>query len=304
MTNFNHILAKGERAGGTTLIKHLLEVASLAKKVASHLGLDVEIAIKGSILHDIGKTSPLFQQTLELSFQRPPGLIFRHEIASLFFISLLNEKEKYPIIEMIVAHHKSIYNDTGGKGILDMLESDPECLNRHLKGFETWSKDALSILSNFGFEIKEISIQQAKDNFFEAVDYCQTRTYGYSLWKGVLVASDHLASAMDGKSKEISTDLFIKPDLAYYHSRKSDLYPLSLLSTDDKRIHTIVTAPTGSGKTDFLIRRCKGRVFYTLPFQASINAMYERIKADLKDTNADVRLLHASSSIKVENGKI
>jgi CRISPR-associated endonuclease/helicase Cas3 len=43
-------------------------------------------------------------------------------------------------------------------------------------------------------------------------------------------------------------------------------------------------------------------VFYTLPFQASINAMYNRIKNDLKDTDADVRLLHASSSIKVEKG--
>jgi CRISPR-associated endonuclease/helicase Cas3 len=45
-------------------------------------------------------------------------------------------------------------------------------------------------------------------------------------------------------------------------------------------------------------------VFYTLPFQASINAMYERIKEDLKDTSADVRLLHAASSIKLENGKV
>ena len=66
----------------------------------------------------------------------------------------------------------------------------------------------------------------------------------------------------------------------------------------------MVTAPTGAGKTDFLLRRCKGRVFYTLPFQASINAMYERIKEDLKDTSADVRLLHAASSIKIENGKV
>lgn len=66
----------------------------------------------------------------------------------------------------------------------------------------------------------------------------------------------------------------------------------------------MVTAPTGAGKTDFLIRRCTGRVFYTLPFQASINAMHERIKGDLKNTESDVRLLHAASSIKVENGTV
>ena len=99
-------------------------------------------------------------------------------------------------------------------------------------------------------------------------------------------------------------DLFVVPDFSYYHSRKNKLYPLSLISSANPGKHTLVTAPTGAGKTDFLIRRCKGRVFYTLPFQASINAMYERIKVDLIKTDADVRLLHASSSIRMENGKL
>ena len=107
-----------------------------------------------------------------------------------------------------------------------------------------------------------------------------------------------------GYVKQLERKLFVVPDLSYYHSRKSELYPLSLISTDDKRKHTLVTAPTGAGKTDFLIRRCNGRVFYTLPFQASINAMYERIKDDLRNTDADVRLLHAASSIKLENGTV
>jgi len=301
---FDHILAKGEQNGGTPLSQHLSEVAQLAEKVAFNLGLDTSIARRGAILHDIGKVSPLFQKTLKKDYQRPPGFVFRHEIASLFFISLLNEDEKYPIIDMIVAHHKSIYKDSGGKGILDLLENDSDCLNRHLQGFETWSKDALSILNYFGFKTEQITLQQAKSNFYEVIEYCESKAYGYSQWKGVLIAADHLASAMNGYSDSLLERLFIQPDLSYYHSRKSDLYPLSLISTDDERLHTLVTAPTGAGKTDFLIRRCKGRVFYTLPFQASINAMYERIKDDLKGTNADVRLLHAASSIKIENGQI
>lgn len=304
MIGFDHILAKGEQNGKTPLTQHLSEVAKLAEIIALNLGLDTSIARRGAILHDIGKASTLFQQILSKNFQRPPGFVFRHEIASLFFISLLNEDEKYPIIDMIVAHHKSIYSDTGGKGILDLLENDSECLNRHLKGFETWSKDALSILASFGFKTESITLHQAEANFFEVVDYCESKAYGYSQWKGVLIASDHLASAMCGYSDSLLERLFVLPDLSYYHSRKSDLYPLSLLSTDDERLHTLVTAPTGAGKTDFLIRRCKGRVFYTLPFQASINAMYERIKEDLKDTTADVRLLHAASSIKLKNGKV
>lgn len=304
MENLNQILAKGEENGSVTLIQHLSEVAILAEKVAQHLGLNTSIARKGAILHDIGKASSLFQKTLKKNFQRPPGFLFRHELASLFFISVLKEEEKYPVIDMIVAHHKSIYKDTGGKGLLDLDENEPKVFEKHISGFDFWSKDALKILEHFNIETKPISVDQAKEFFYEVVDYCQSKKYGYSQWKGVLIAADHLASAMSGYVKPLEQKLFVIPDLSYYHSRKSELYPLSLISTEDKGKHTLVTAPTGAGKTDFLFRRCNGRVFYTLPFQASINAMYERIKADLKNTNADIRLLHAASSIKLENGTI
>lgn len=304
MKNLDHILAKGEENGRVPLSLHLSEVALLTEKVAEHLGLNTSIARKGAIFHDIGKASPIFQNTLKKNFQRPPGFLFRHELASLFFISLLNEEEKYPVIDMIVAHHKSIYKDAGGKGILDLDENEPEVFEKHIKGFDVWSKDALSILEYFEIETKTISVDQAKESFYEVVDYCQSKKYGYSQWKGVLISADHLASAMSGYIKPMERKLFVVPDLSYYHLRKSELYPLSLISTDDKRKHTLVTAPTGAGKTDFLIRRCTGRVFYTLPFQASINAMYERFKDDLKNTDADVRLLHAASSIKLENGKV
>lgn len=304
MDNIEQILAKGEGNGSVPLIQHLSEVAILAEKVACHLGLNPSIARRGAILHDIGKASTVFQQTLKKSFQRPPGFLFRHEFASLFFISLLNEDEKYPIVDMIVAHHKSIYQDAGSKGLLDLVENSPDCFNLHIKDFETWSKSALSILDHFGFETTSISVDQAKTNFFEVVDYCESKSYGYSLWKGVLIAADHLASAMNGYIMPLGQKLFIIPDLSYYNSRKNDLYPLSLIKANDKRKHTLVTAPTGAGKTDFLIRRCTGRVFYTLPYQASINAMYERIKEDLNNTNADVRLLHAASSISLDNGTV
>ena len=304
MKNLSHILAKGEENGRVTLVQHLSEVALLAEKVALHLGLDTSIARMGAILHDIGKTSSLFQDTLKKNYQRPPGFLFRHELASLFFISILNEEEKYPIIDMIVAHHKSIYKDAGGKGLLDLDENEPDVFEKHIKDFDVWSKDALLILDYFKIETKPISVDQAKESFYEAVDYCLSKKYGYSQWKGVLIAADHLASAMSGYIKPLDQKLFVIPDLSYYHSRKSEIYPLSLISTDDTRKHTLVTAPTGAGKTDFLIRRCTGRVFYTLPFQASINAMYERLKTDLKNTDADVRLLHAASSIKLENGTI
>ncbi|MBP5501959.1 MAG: CRISPR-associated helicase Cas3' [Bacteroidales bacterium] len=300
--NFDNILAKHEDSGGMSLTKHLESVSKVAVVIARHLGMDENLAYKGAIMHDIGKTSPLFQRSMHRGYNPPPDFVFRHEIASLFFLSLFAENERPAIIDMIVAHHKSVYNDVGRKGLLD-LDGDMDCFGRHSEKFAEWSETALQILEFFGIKTHKISIEEAENNYEFAVEYCHKKQYKYSKWKGLLMAADHYASALEEKT-ELSIDkLFIKPDLSFYN-RQHKLYPLSLISANDSRRHTLVTAPTGAGKTDFLLRRCKGRVFYTLPFQASINAMYDRIKNDLKDTDAQIYLLHAASRLKVENGKI
>jgi CRISPR-associated endonuclease/helicase Cas3 len=302
MNPFIDIQAKSTKNGGLSLVQHLSDVAQLAVIVAKSLGLDEEIARKGAILHDIGKASPLFQRLLNDKFSCPPGFVYRHEIASLFFISLLPEEEREPVIEMIVAHHKSIYHDVRERGILDLVSNDPKCLARHLTGFEDWSsRYAFPILEKMGLKTKPITCREATENFEEAVDFCKSRKYGYSEWRGLLMAADHLASALEERTEDVVRRLFVRPDLQYYHNRKNVLYPLSSCPANDNRAHTLVTAPTGAGKTDFLLRRCQGRVFYTLPFQASINAMHDRIKEDLKNTNADVRMQHASSSLRIDN---
>lgn len=302
MKHFDDILAKHENAGALPLTKHLQDVANAAEIIARNLGMDESIARRGAILHDIGKVSPLFQQTLKKDFIRPPGFIFRHEIASLFFLSLLNETEKPFIIDMIAAHHKSICNDIGGKGLLD-LDDNVRSFEIHSKGFEQWSTDALEILQMFGFAIHSISREEARFNYEYAISHCEKMRLNCSKWKGLLMAADHYASALDIRAEHSLNKLFVNPDLSFYN-RQNNLYPLSYVSTDDKRKHTLVTAPTGAGKTDFLLRRCKKRAFYTLPFQASINAMYDRIKEDLKNTDTQIYLLHAASALKIKDGKL
>lgn len=303
MHRFDHILAKSERYGRMPLVQHLKDVASIAVQVADNMGMNKNLAYKGGILHDIGKTSPVFQRMLAPGFQRPPGFVFRHEIASLFFISLIEEKDQPVIIDMIVAHHKSIYKDTKCMGILDLEDTIDDCFERHAISFDAWVHDALGILEIFGFDIKPISLEEAKTNYDKVVACCEAKSNGYSIWKGVLIAADHLASAMDIQLHKVEKRLFIKPELNFYN-RKNELYPLSLISGSDFRKHTLVTAPTGAGKTDFLMKRCNGRVFYTLPFQASINAMYERFKDDLNGTDSEIHLLHAASSLKMEGKRI
>jgi CRISPR-associated endonuclease/helicase Cas3 len=113
------------------------------------------------------------------------------------------------------------------------------------------------------------------------------------------LAADHFASAFTFDTDKNLQHLFEIPDLNFYFnpSRRDPIYPLSEIITDSIKPHTLVVAPTGAGKTDFLLKRCKGRIFYTLPFQASINAMWERMKETIP--NKDIRLLHATSQIVV-----
>ncbi|MEE1120251.1 MAG: CRISPR-associated helicase Cas3' [Prevotella sp.] len=299
LSRFDHILAKHEDTGGMPLTTHLKCVADASIVIAHHLGLDEGLARKGAILHDIGKVSPLFQRTLKHGYTHQPGFVFRHEISSLLFISLFPIEERLALIDMIVAHHKSASKDINEKGILD-LDDNMDCFARHSSGFDEWGPIAIGILNEFGIATHPISLEEAKENYEFTIEYCTGKKLNYSKWKGLLMASDHYASALEYKAESSLDRLFLKPNLGFYN-RMHHLYPLSLINADDKRTHTLVTAPTGAGKTDFLLRRCKGRVFYTLPYQASINAMYDRIKNDLKETNAQVHLLHAASELKVRD---
>ena len=306
MSSYNHILAKSIENGGITLESHLGSVASFAVLAARHAGMDIEIARQGALLHDIGKASIVFQRRLK-NRPSPLELPFRHEIASLFFLKLSHPELWAPILSMIIAHHKSIYKDISTTGIIDLdIEYKEDILQFHLTGFSSWVADAIGILTNLNFpgvtHETIITEDDAREAYFFALDYCKKSPKGWSPWKGLLIGADHIASAV-GDFKENVPILFATPNVDYYN-RKGDLYPLSLIDSDKAKKHTFVKAPTGAGKTDFLIKRCQGRIFYTLPFQASINAMYERILHDLGGHVEDIRLLHSISQLVINEEHI
>lgn len=298
MNPIKDILAKSPKNGGTPLYDHLRHVALVAENVAKAIGVNPAIARLGGLLHDIGKTHPDFQRRLHQrvdDFDIP----FRHEIASLFFLPLVAKKDWPLMIDMIVAHHRSIHQGKKSQGLLDLVDlyEPEEVFKRHSRSWEEWTPHALAILEALGITIRSISLSEAHAAFMYCIKYCVDKSYGWSRWKGLLVAADHFASALVDKTETMAGRLFRQPDLTSFHKRKDWRYPLSLIDASDARPHTLVIAPTGAGKTDFLMRRCKGRVFYTLPFQASINAMFSRFKGTLPDT--DIRVLHASSRLVV-----
>jgi CRISPR-associated endonuclease/helicase Cas3 len=286
----------------TTLKDHLHQVAVTAKVFASNLGMDEDLAYKGAILHDIGKAHDEFQKRVQGTIR--PTKVFRHEIASLFFISLFPEDEHSVLIEMVVGHHKSVKKDTGEKGLLDLDENE-EYENYHLGKWDEWSPKAYELFNHFEIPTKVISKKEALNNLDYVVDFCKKKVKerGYSEWRGLLMGADHFASALIGSTEIALKNCFKKPNLSFF-DRQHPLFPLSLMGADSSKKHSLVVACTGAGKTDFLFRRCNGRVFYTLPFQASINAMFKRVARDLEENNPDldIRVLHASSSVIKRKG--
>jgi CRISPR-associated endonuclease/helicase Cas3 len=301
MNPLTDIYAKSLNNGGTLLLDHLMQVGAVAEIIAEQLQLNKRLAKLGGLIHDIGKAHPDFQKKLTHGKTKEFGILLRHELSSLLFLPLFPKEDWNALIDMVVAHHRSLRQDNREQGLLDMenMEGIENVFERHSEKWEEWSTQALVILNAAEIGIREISKDEAFTAFKYVVGYCSNKSTGWSKWKGVLIGADHFASALDGNIENHLPYIFSKPNLSVFEGRANKLYPLSLIPADDERPHTLIAAPTGAGKTDFLMRRCKERVFYTLPFQASINAMYKRFKTQMPGQK-EIRLLHASSRVVIK----
>lgn len=296
------------------LYDHLLHVAEVAQAFARHRGIDERLARLGAYLHDIGKVHPEFQSMLNGVRPKHP-IPLRHELISLLFLPAFPREDWAVLVEIVVAHHRSLREDSKQQGLLDILnpkngvaDSTEELFERFAKDWETWSPLALEILKACGVESEAVSREQAFEALEFSIQHCKAKLhpsagYDWSRWKGLLVGADHIASALGEATYSRIPTLFQTPDISWFHGRAKPLYSLSMLPADDPRPHTLVIAPTGAGKTDYLMRRTRGRVFYTLPFQASINAMFRRFRKDLDSQKDTIHVLHAASALAVEGEK-
>nr|WP_295865767.1 CRISPR-associated helicase Cas3' [uncultured Chitinophaga sp.] len=278
--------------------EHLEHVEMAMSKICEHLyyKFDTGLARKGAILHDVGKAHPHFQRKIKplgfvsLAEEVKWGYMHRHELSSLAFLPAFPREEWDVLIDMVVAHHRAIIHDSREGGILDLVDRDRHWMTQHLQDWEDWHEYGRCILQNFGCDCPAISREDAAAALGYAVSYCEKKANGWSRWRGLLMAADHFASAYTFRTGSRLSRLFKKPDLSHVNARQgNELYPLSKLRIDDSRPHTMVSYPTGSGKTEFLIRRCMGRICYLLPYQASCNFMYERLKTLLPFDNVDIQ---------------
>ncbi len=303
MAELKNILAKSIEYGSVTLLDHTIQVVNAAIHFAKEFEYDFDIktVTYGAIIHDLGKAHPYFQKSIfkdendDFDFSEYKH---RHEISSLAFLPAIQNHYWDSVIDMVVAHHKPIEDDIRKRGILDIKTNDRYFIDNHLQDWDNWKKYGIEILNHFGLVIIDISYEEAKKSINYSVNYCQNKKNSPSYYRGLLKAADHFASAFSFSTKQYLNNTFYKPSLNKYFDdkRKSELFPLSVVDVSDNRKHTLVVAPTGAGKTDFLMKRTQGRVFYTLPFQASINAMWQRFK-EFDPDNPDIRLLHSTSKV-------
>jgi ribonuclease Y len=81
---------------GQNLLNHSLEVAYLAGIMAAEIGVDVDLAKRAAILHDIGKC---------VEKETAPHALIGYELAKKY-------KEKYTVCNAIGAHHEDIEMET------------------------------------------------------------------------------------------------------------------------------------------------------------------------------------------------
>ena len=295
------------KSSGIDLFTHSESVKDTAFIInkKGNFNLDNNVLFHSSILHDVGKANPLYLENIE---KKDYTNVMRHEISSLLFIEIVPEKIRDIVAFIILSHHKSINNDE--RSLFCLYNEDEDRLfKNHIGDIEVWGEKVKDyFLNHYNIKIKIPSKERCIEIIEEYVEKISQLERGYSLYRGIFMLSDHFASCYENDEERINNlnKLFNVPKLDFYFN-VNEKYPLSLVQKDIIKKHTLCIAPTGCGKTNFMMRLCNGkRIFYCLPYQASINAMYQRIKNDL-DENETVGLKHGSFmslSFLDENTKI
>ncbi|EKF84799.1 CRISPR-associated helicase/endonuclease Cas3 [Methanobacterium formicicum] len=272
--------------------------------------------------HDFGKGATGFQTMLAEGSRKAPWR-YRHEILSAGFVSALKYDENYKkaIGLSIITHHKDItklrerYNtfpSPNGKKLyskkLSELEPHFEEISSYFDKIGEWSEEYLGYkLENFNVisftDLEDVYKEIALPYFISWEDDEYTTLHGkYGIFmKGFLNACDHLAS---GSKYSILNGI---QDMRSIYN-----FP-ELRKMQEESLNTkgsaFLTSPTGSGKTEASLfwsdanqnTISSRRVFYLLPYTASINAMYNRLQRDFKEENK-VGLLHGKASYFIYKG--
>ncbi len=309
---FNQFFAKSD--GITTLEMHTNHVITAGINLLNALSFTPEERAYWSeklyrcaVLHDLGKIHKEFQRRLNGA----KDVSIRHEILSLWFCENfldLPEDELFAI----ATHHKGIINPRSNKRL------EPEILRGEMEDHYESAKDLLCFdilegwlklmnleLPIFKNEIEgQISNKRIKilNQLYQVKVVPESNVRKeFSLMRALLIGSDHIGSARMENNiptyKEIGLkDFQPQKDGVFFEFRKFQENLQNV--TSDIVLH----APTGSGKTEaslswvYANQSPNARLFYLLPYTASINAMVLRLKKIYeKDGVERVTALHSKT---------
>lgn len=274
-------------------------------------------------LHDFGKAATGFQQ--QLTDGKQWG--YRHEILSTGFVVTLqlSQEAKQAIALAILTHHKDIETLREKYPCWKENEHGYQVWQKHVAELEPNWNVLMKIQERVPYWCPTTkcswtpvsSTNQFISGYQEFLapyriaydDYELTplhHTYGM-LMRGCMIACDHLASA--GKN-EIQTALdnlethltrYIEQTARQRGGQFLGWQPFQKDSGETKE-SLMLSAPTGSGKTEAALLWSHGnqsktfgnRVFYVLPYTASINAMYNRLKTLVSDEK--IGMLHGKAA--------
>ena len=271
-------------------------------------------------LHDFGKAATGFQEQLQ-SAAEPWN--YRHEILSAGFVVGVDlpPLAKQAIGLAILTHHKDI----------QILRDRYPCFPPQNPGYETWHTKIGELEPNWdalmqiqeqigrwypgencrftplpsldGFVNGDQNFLLPYLNDFEDRELTVLHGRYGMLLRGCMIACDHLASA--GRTKiyraldDIGAHLRRQIEQKGRTFRGWDEFQDDAATTSG---HLMLSAPTGSGKTEAAMlwsdanksESLGRRVFYVLPYTASINAMYDRLLNLVSEDR--IGLLHGKAS--------
>lgn len=281
------------KSNGETLEEHTrkcLEVFSQLKEIYPDLDKFTERpsfyndVYDGLYFHDFGKAAEGFQEAL-LGGER---WNYRHEILSVPFVDCAVSSNDFTKM-LVLTHHKDVNE------LLDYIEDEYSLCTRYTEKIAE-IKDIVALNDLVNKHPKANLIKEITQNkIWEDIIRKKYPTRAGLFGKGMMNACDHLASA------GITKILKPLPSL-------ENVYTFNLTDVQRECSHTegnvILISPTGSGKTEaslfWATHNIRGdRIFYVLPYTASINAMYKRIRLKLNpfyEDNNCISMLHGKAN--------
>lgn len=272
--------------------REAIERAEKEIKYLSSLGLNIDSNIKKAIqvvcfAHDLGKVSKTFQESLVGSTKYiPHNLLSLAFLKGIFSVIDISNDLKNKIIYAIGFHHKNFLDLRDFICGIKRFELENELIDIEanrlplLKPMEKLFKDIFQ--RDVQFWIDYHIIDNLKDIILELDPFSKELIY----LKGILHRADHIASA------EINELPKVYLNSEAFNSLIGHIKPKKFQENIKDKGPLLLIAPTGSGKTEAALCWAgtkKGKIIFTLPTRASVNAAYKKLK---KYYGNDVGILH------------